>query len=156
ALGGADELFAVELDRAFDICAEPLREPEDRHRRHRLARARLAGDADALARGDRELGHVGDHASVECDLQLRDLELHRAITRLGSRRSRRPSPRRLNATALKRIAAPGNVTTHQYVWKKLRPSFTIRPHSGVGSWAPRPRKESAAAVRITPPKSSDI
>src|SRR5579859_1097673 len=31
----------------------------------------------------------------------------------------------------------------------------MRPQSGVGSWAPRPRNDRADAVRITPPKSSD-
>src|SRR5215472_598443 len=32
----------------------------------------------------------------------------------------------------------------------------MSPHSGVGSWAPRPRKEIAAAVRSTPLASSEI
>ena len=36
------------------------------------------------------------------------------------------------------------------------PLATIRPQSGVGSCAPRPRNDSAEAVRITPPTSSEI
>ena len=48
------------------------------------------------------------------------------------------------------IASPGNVVTHQAWRRKLRPSLSMAPHSDDGGWAPTPRKESAAPVRMAP------
>ena len=42
---------------------------------------------------------------------------HRRKIRFGSIRSRRPSPSRVKANAVTRIAIPGKVTTHQEVRK---------------------------------------
>ena len=38
---------------------------------------------------------------------------------------------------------------------KVRPSLIIKPQSGVGGWAPKPRKLSAETTRITLPISSE-
>ena len=64
-----------------------------------------------------EMVHVHDASDPEAHVQAGDLEPHRRITRLGSSRSRSPSPSRLNANAVIRMASPGNVTTHQSVVK---------------------------------------
>ena len=44
---------------------------------------------------------------------------------------------------------------HHLSGKKFRPVLIMRPHSGVGAWAPRPKKLNDAIVRITPPISMD-
>ena len=46
---------------------------------------------------------------------------------------------------------PGAVAYHQACGRYSRLSATMRPHSGVGGGAPRPRKPSAAATRMVPP-----
>ncbi len=66
----------------------------------------------------------------------------------GSRASRKPSPARLMATAVTRIARPGKVTIQGCERMNSRESASIEPHSGVGGCAPRPRKPSAAASRM--------
>ena len=60
--------------------------------------------------------------------------------------SRKPSPKRLKARLTIRIVQPGIVTSHQWSSIKRLPVESIAPHSGVGGWAPRPRKPSPAAV----------
>ena len=121
ALGRADELLAVEADASLDPRAEGRREAEHRERRDRLARAALAGQAEDLARAELETVEVDDPAGAERDPQVvqRELRLgHRVVsTRLGSSTSRRPSPSRLKATAVRKIAAPGKVTSHHCVVK---------------------------------------
>src|SRR5690606_631004 len=66
----------------------------------------------------------------------------------GSSASRSPSPIRLMASTVTRIASPGNVTTHQARMMNSRASASIVPHSGVGGCAPMPRKPRAAASRM--------
>src|SRR5439155_6917858 len=153
--GRADELAAVELDAPRHARSGRFREPEHRDRRDRLPRAALADEPDDLAGRDVRLCQL-DHAPIsEADLQVANRELHRRSIRRGSSTSRSPSPSRLNASAATRIAAPGNVTSHHCVVKYDWPWLTISPHSGVGSCAPRPRNDNAAAVRMIPPTSSD-
>ena len=72
----------------------------------------------------------------------------------GSSASRRPSPVRLKASTVIRIARPGSVTTHHALWMNSSALASIEPHSGVGGCAPRPRKPSAAASRIADEKPS--
>jgi hypothetical protein len=50
----------------------------------------------------------------------------------GSRASRRPSPTKLNAMTVTRIATPGKMPIHGACSKKLRPSLSIRPQAGLG------------------------
>ena len=72
----------------------------------------------------------------------------------GSSASRRPSPIRLMASTVIRMARPGNVTTHQARRMNSRAVASMVPHSGVGGWAPMPRKPSAAASRMALEKDS--
>ena len=59
----------------------------------------------------------------------------------GSRTSRSPSPKKLNARLTTKIARPGNVETHHCSNKYWRPSDTMAPHSGDGGCAPKPRNQ---------------
>src|SRR4029077_19394908 len=49
----------------------------------------------------------------------------------GEKKSRRLSPRKLNASTAVKIASPGKVPIHHH-WKYCAPSATIEPHSGWG------------------------
>jgi hypothetical protein len=51
-----------------------------------------------------------------------------------------------------RIATPGKVAIHQYPKMNSRPWLSMAPHSGVGGWAPRPRKLRVAATRRAFPR----
>src|SRR5690606_17832924 len=130
-----------------------LGEPEQRQQRGRLAGAALSHDRHALARRHVQLGHPRHGPPAIADPQVAYLD-HVTILR-GSSALRSPSPSTLNANAVSRIASPGKVTTHQFVVNSVCPCSTISPHSAVGSCAPSPRYESAAAVRMTPPASSE-
>ena len=61
---------------------------------------------------------------------------------------------RLKASTVIRMARPGKVTTHQARRTNSRASASMVPHSGVGGWAPRPRKPRAAASRMALEKPS--
>jgi hypothetical protein len=61
---------------------------------------------------------------------------------------------RLKASTVIRIARPGKVTTHQARRMNSRASASMAPHSGVGGWAPTPRKPSAAASSTAEEKPS--
>src|SRR5204863_5750923 len=66
-----------------------------------------------------------------------------------SRASRRASPSRLKPMTAMKITTPGMVETHHCPGRNARPRAIIAPQSGVGSWAPTPRKESPLPRRIT-------
>src|SRR5205807_9962355 len=66
----------------------------------------------------------------------------------GSSRSRRPSPRRLNPRTVSAIAAPGRTAIHGSSSMYCRAALSINPQEAVGGWVPRPRKLSAASVRM--------
>src|SRR5581483_11719786 len=87
------------------------------------------------------------------DAQVVDLEqAHRCSVR-GSKKSRRLSPMKLNASTIVKIARPGNVPIHHH-WKYCVPSATIEPHSAWGGCAPRPRNDSPDKSRIALARSS--
>src|SRR6185295_2085188 len=91
----------------------------------------------------------------ELDDQVLDLEeSHQDLRSFGSSASRRPSPTRLMARTVMRMARPGNVTTHHARRMNSRAVASMVPHSGVGGCAPRPRKPRAAAPRIASEKQS--
>src|SRR5439155_19206490 len=104
---------------------------DDRH----FARRRRQPDAQSL-----DLEHAHSSSSTR-----------RAV--LGSKTSRRLSPRKLNASTTVKIARPGKVPIHHH-WKYCVPSATIYPHSAFGGWAPRPRNESPESSRIAFARSS--
>ena len=121
--GQPGQLLAVQPDRAGDGGPGGLRQPEHGQDRHRLARAALAGQAHDLAAVHGQLGHGCDRLPAEAHPQVPDLQLDwftwftGTNTRRGSSTSRSPSPSRVNARAVSRMARPGNVTTHHWVVK---------------------------------------
>src|SRR5579871_3233398 len=57
----------------------------------------------------------------------------------GARISWMVSPSRLRIRAVRKMARPGKVGSHQLVRRYCWPALTIAPHSGVPMAAPRPR-----------------
>ena len=55
-----------------------------------------------------------------------------------------------------RHAKPGNNENHQVSGRTEAPFATIVPRSGVGGWAPNPKKLNEDPTRITKPKSRVI
>src|SRR5712691_9306603 len=121
----ADPVHRVEsgrwaLEDRGDPAAPDLAQPLLRQRGQFLA---VECDATANARADSmrvaepQLVDRYDLPAAEVDLQAGDAQppgsRHGRKLRLGSSRSRRPSPSRLNANAVSRMARPGKVTSHQ-------------------------------------------
>ena len=59
---------------------------------------------------------------------------------------------KLKASTTVKMARPGNRPTHQSL-KFCAPSATIAPHSAVGGWAPRPRKDNPDSSSTALPMS---
>src|SRR5262249_3145376 len=97
---------------------------------------------------------------AEAERQILDVEqrAHLTLARRmrGSRMSRRPSPSRLKPITTRKMAMPGAVAYHQASGRNSRDSAIMRPHSGAGGGAPRPRKPNAAAVRIVAPMPIEV
>src|SRR5581483_10871507 len=66
----------------------------------------------------------------------------------GSKASRSPSPSRLNARTVMKIAVPGTIRYSGSIWKVPIAELIIAPQDGVGSFTPTPRKESPASNRM--------
>src|SRR3954447_21951748 len=119
-LGRAEwyQVAALPENLAADDAARRHRDQlQHRHGGHGLARARLADDAKGLATIDRDVDAVDRLnlavVAVEIGLQSLDLEqrsyarVHH-ITFRGSSASRRPSPMKLIAMTVRKIAPPAN------------------------------------------------
>src|SRR5262249_7848052 len=76
------------------------------------------------------------------------------IFRRGSRASRKPSPNRLNASTVRKIAIPGKRHSQGLISKIIRPAFRSQPQLGVGGCVPSPRKLSEASAMIDVPTLS--
>src|SRR5450759_442952 len=76
--------------------------------------------------------------------------LHQFLS-LGSRASRRPSPRKFTASTVIRIARPGKIVNQGLVDMVLWASCSMLPQLGVGGLTPRPRKLSEDSRMIAPP-----
>src|SRR5439155_4150244 len=165
--GQAEQVDPVENDAPALDPAGRGHEAHDRERRHALAAARLAHEADDLAPLDVEVDAIDrldqPVAGMEVRRQALDVEepaaagptvraevlddgrvrAHR-LSR-GSSASRRPSPSRLKPSTVSDSAIPGAKMRYAAVkiWSLASP--IMRPHSAVGGWAPRPMKERAAA-----------
>src|SRR5690606_31109941 len=135
-------------------------QPHHREHGHGLARAGLPDNGQHFAAIDRHIYAVNGleqaDGGIERYRQILDFEQGHGqlLLSLGSSASRNPSPTRLMASTVTRIARPGKVTTHQARRMNWRDSASMVPHSGVGGWAPRPRKPSAAASRMALEKLS--
>src|SRR5690606_35749730 len=70
---------------------------------------------------------------------------------LTSRKSRRPSPKRLNPRTVTMIASPEKIDIHGAESMYCLPSVIIEPHVGVGGATPNPRNDSEASTRMAVP-----
>src|SRR5713101_10218676 len=82
------------------------------------------------------------------NLQRRDGLVHARTTRRGSRASRRPSPTKLMARTVRKIAAPGNTVIHQLSSVVPMALVSRLPQLAVGGWIPKPRNDSVLSTRI--------
>src|SRR4029079_14620074 len=91
------------------------------------------------------------HAVVggEGRLQALDLEQRRhQINRRGSSASRMPSPMKLMATTVTKIAPPGNSAQCAAMSRKSLPSNNSRHQVGVSGGKPRPRNDSVYSAMM--------
>ena len=150
--GAASRSTPVEAARAARRRASRGSSREQRHRGDALAAARLADDAEHLARREREREPVdGVHGAVvglEAHREVADVEQRLIAVVRGSRTSRRPSPSRLNESEQKKIARPGKTASRGACETYDCASESITPHDGVGGWTPRPRNDSTASPMI--------
>src|SRR5207244_5039301 len=119
-----------------------LHQAEDRQGGHALAAARLAHDAEGFARIEVEADTVDrpHHAVVGEKLRLQVLDLEDGLAHrfcLGSRASRKPSPRKLNAIRVSESAIAGASTMWGEMRMAWKPSAAIAPQDGVGGGTPR-------------------
>ena len=155
ALRRAHELLALQRDRAAHASRRPTAPARGWPARSSTCPSRSPPPAPTISpRVEVQRRHAGD------DARRRTRSPRRAARSLaaspsGRAASRRPSPSRLKPTATITIASPGGTATHQFVSSSPWPWLTIRPHSGVGSCAPSPRNDSAAAVSMIPAASRD-
>ena len=108
------QVAAVEADRIGADLAGRIDQAEQRQHRDRLARTRLADDAEHFAGFDGEVHAIDSGEAAEVDAQVAGFEQdrHESFLSFGSSASRSPSPTRLIASTDTRIASPGIVTTH--------------------------------------------
>src|SRR5690625_2416377 len=72
---------------------------------------------------------------------------------VGSKTSRVQSPSRLNPKTATIIANPGNVPSHQALFKYSLPSANIDPQVGILGGIPRPKKLKPDSKTMTNPRS---
>src|SRR5690606_26101798 len=146
ALAGAEEVLSLEARVvAEDAAGRSRHEAEDAVHGLALAGAGLAHHGEGLApakiEGDpvHRLGEaaVGRIVHVEVSHLEQDVRAHVRI--LGSRASRRPSPRKFSAKRVTVSRRPGKSS----MWGKrvmaLAPSETRRRQEAMGGCTPRPR-----------------
>src|SRR3954447_9174346 len=154
------EVATVDADRAAGHRAAAADVAEQRHPDGRLARARLADEAEHLARVDLEADLVDDVdvGPGQLDLQVVDVDRRRPDRLRRAHdlppRSRpmaaraTPSVTRLVPTVSRPIASTGRKTDHGWIPIASRFSLIIRPQSAGGGWRPKPRKLTAATRLI--------
>ena len=142
--GQAGEIAAGEAQRARDLRALG-QQRHQRQRRHRLAGARFADDAETVARVERKRHARARHGATRRasagrwrDRRPRAACQRRALS-LGSSASRKPSPSRLRPNTLSATATPGNTASRGARYIQFCASASIRPHEACGGCAPRPR-----------------
>src|SRR5215472_16670924 len=70
------------------------------------------------------------------------------MTCCGSRASRRPSPMKLIATTVTKIARPGKTAVQGAIDMSVWASFSMFPQLGVGGWIPSPRNERVLSAMM--------
>src|SRR5262249_50019336 len=132
---------------------------------HRFPRSGFADDAHRLLPLHVEADIAQDLAPADAHPQVANAQdgvghcllLASIMVRcLGSSTSRSPSPTRLNASTMTKIAAPGNTAIHYAIVTKPCESKIIRPSDGCGGWMPSPRNDSAASDKIANASDSDV
>ena len=133
---------------------------------HRLAGSGLADDAQRLLTLRRRTTRRGRCRAGRCARRGRARDSTGSVTAclrasimvrcLGSSTSRSPSPTRLKASTMTKIAAPGNTAIHHASVTNPWESKIIRPSDGCGGWMPSPRNDSAASDRIANASDSDV
>ena len=119
-LGRVEQVFAGKADGALgDPARRHRHQPHDGERRHALAAAGFADDAQRPARRQIEaqaVDHPRDRAVLEIEFDRQSLDLeqraHRCLS-FGLKASFRPSPIRLTDSTVMKMARPGKVTGHQ-------------------------------------------
>src|SRR5580704_825491 len=143
-LGELQQIASLEHDLAADHLARSLDQTEDRHGRDALAAAGLTDDAEGFARRHTEadasnrldLPVVGEEVRAEV-ANLEDRIRHRRCR--GSKASRRPSPRKLNASRVNESAIAGQSIMYGSKGSAAYPSEAIDPQEASGLGIPRPR-----------------
>ncbi len=138
-LGGCQNVDPVEDDMA--LCPCKLRqELHDGEGGHRFAGSGFADKAKNLAGLDFEVDVLQNRIAGDGERQIFDLEkAHRSRLSRGSRRSRRPSPRRLSPSTVMTMARPGKMARCGAIIMRVCASNSMRPQEGMGGCAPRPR-----------------
>src|SRR5690606_15836551 len=156
------EVRAAQADRAALDAAGRRHQPHDRQGGHALAAAGFAYQAQRLAGHQRKadlVEHRGAAAArVERHGQALDLEyrrggIHSRPRSVGLSASFRPSPIRLTASTVRKMAAPGSVTAHQAVRMYGRLLPIIRPQLMMFG-SPSPRNDRPASNRMAVPIAS--
>src|SRR5262245_60985772 len=78
----------------------------------------------------------------------RECARQRYYLRRGSSASRRPSPKRLKPSTVKKMASPGKSESHGLAWMNAMLALRSHPQLGVGGWVPSPRNESVASTMM--------
>src|SRR3954447_26328282 len=140
------KILGGKLERAGQLDGIGRERAHDRPSKRGFPRSGLANEPDHLAPRNPEVDAIecsdgtGSRDVVErVALDRKHVGLGRHQVR-GFRASRKPSPRRLKPTATSAIEMHGHRIIQEERCMNRLASETISPHSGVGGWAPRPRK----------------
>ena len=112
-----EQIRAIKAQHIGRHLARPADQPHRREHGHRLARSAFADHAQYLTSLDRHV-HAIHRAETptgggELDRQIANFEQGHQRFNFGSSASRSPSPNRLNASTVIRMANPGKASTHQ-------------------------------------------
>src|SRR3569623_1334708 len=150
---GAGEGLLVEQDAAADH-GSAGQEPQDRRRRHRLARSGLADERQRLALLDveRHAAHGVHHTILEpeVDREVLDLEqrAHATFFR-GSNASRTASPMKISSASIREMVMSPESDSHGAPRLSLA-WLSISPSAGEPAGRPKPKKSSAVSVVTEP------
>ena len=135
---GVLDLLAVEHDPAAAERQRPAQQAHQGERGDGLAATRFTNEAEGLAAADLE-GHAFDGVIGPVFARQRDAEVFdlqercrhpRLVVDCGSRMSRRPSPRRLRPSTVRKMARPGNTESQGAVLIWSRASESMLPQLG--------------------------
>src|SRR5476649_2873638 len=147
-----EEIAALEGDAAARDLQRRRQQPHDRAGGDRFARAAFAHDAQDLAGLEIE-ADVLDRVRAVRALGQRDAEVadfqkaHRWRASRGFMASLRPSPTRLSASTVRKMARPGKTLIHQAMRITLRPAQIMKPQD-IRLGSPSPRNDRPLSSRM--------